>query len=203
MSEQLTRMFFAIWTNDVSRTFSTVIVCYFAFAVLFINSNNAKTKLLVLNAPGAMTSLGILGTFVGIFLGLIDFDIRTINRSVPTLLEGLKVAFGTSILGLTGAILFRTASPIISKIAVDSGDATARDVVDQLVQLDASINQANETNSAGFEELRNALTDDKDSSIVGQLQRLRTSVGDLESTNRYKLPDISTIDGVLAHGQLA
>jgi len=49
-------------------------------------------------------SLGILGTFFGIFLGLIGFDTSDIQQSVPKLLEGLKVAFFTSIAGMSVAI---------------------------------------------------------------------------------------------------
>lgn len=185
MLEQIGRMFFALWSNDFSRLFSLIIAGYFVFALLLINSTNTKLRTLVSGAPGAMTSIGILGTFVGIFLGLLDFDIRTINRSVPLLLEGLKVAFGTSILGLFAAVSFRLITPVISRESVGKEGASASDIYDQLVQLDTSVNKATEANSAGFEDIRNALTDDKDSSIVGQLQRLRTSVGDLESTTRH------------------
>ncbi len=45
-------------------------------------------------------SIGVLGTFLGIFLGLIEFDTSDIKESVPILLEGLKTAFITSIFGM-------------------------------------------------------------------------------------------------------
>ena len=45
-------------------------------------------------------SLGVLGTFIGIFLGLWDFKTEDISKSVPKLLEGLKMAFFTSIAGM-------------------------------------------------------------------------------------------------------
>ena len=45
-------------------------------------------------------ALGMLGTFVGIFLGLIKFDVNNIEDSVPFLLNGMKLAFTTSIIGL-------------------------------------------------------------------------------------------------------
>ena len=50
-------------------------------------------------------SAGVLGTFVGIFIGLLDFNTSDIESSVPLLLEGLKTAFYTSILGMGLAIL--------------------------------------------------------------------------------------------------
>ncbi len=49
-------------------------------------------------------STGVLGTFVGIFVGLMGFDTRALQDSVPLLLDGLKTAFYTSIMGMGLAI---------------------------------------------------------------------------------------------------
>lgn len=49
-------------------------------------------------------SIGVLGTFVGIFIGLIGFDTNALQDSVPLLLDGLKTAFYTSIVGMGLAI---------------------------------------------------------------------------------------------------
>lgn len=49
-------------------------------------------------------STGVLGTFVGIFMGLLEFDTARLESSVPLLLDGLKTAFYTSILGMGLAI---------------------------------------------------------------------------------------------------
>lgn len=49
-------------------------------------------------------STGVLGTFVGIFIGLWGFDTTQLESSVPQLLLGLKTAFYTSILGIGLAI---------------------------------------------------------------------------------------------------
>ena len=46
------------------------------------------------------TSLGVLLTFFGIWRGLQGFDVLDTEGSIPVLLEGLKVAFGSSIVGL-------------------------------------------------------------------------------------------------------
>ena len=50
-------------------------------------------------------SIGILGTFIGIFYGLWNFNTGNITASVPHLLEGLKLAFITSILGMGVSIV--------------------------------------------------------------------------------------------------
>ncbi|MCQ2581322.1 MAG: MotA/TolQ/ExbB proton channel family protein [Alphaproteobacteria bacterium] len=53
-------------------------------------------------------TIGMLGTFVGIFIGLYDLDISNVNEvtaSLSELLSGLKLAFITSIVGLIFSIL--------------------------------------------------------------------------------------------------
>lgn len=55
--------------------------------------------------PTILSSLGILGTFTGIAIGLYAFDVNNINTSVPKLLEGLKLAFVSSITGIILTIL--------------------------------------------------------------------------------------------------
>ena len=51
-----------------------------------------------------IVSLGILGTFFGIVLGLWQFDTTDIQGSVPKLLDGLKLAFITSIAGIAMSV---------------------------------------------------------------------------------------------------
>lgn len=58
---------------------------------------------------GTMTGLGILGTFIGLSLGLGSFsgdDIYTISDNVGPLLSGMKVAFHTSVYGIAFSLMF-------------------------------------------------------------------------------------------------
>ena len=48
--------------------------------------------------------LGVIGTFLGICLGLANFDSTEIESSVPQLLQGLKTAFWTSFIGTSWAV---------------------------------------------------------------------------------------------------
>ncbi len=59
--------------------------------------------------PGALTGLGILGTFLGLSMGLASFsgdNIFTISENVGPLLEGMKVAFHTSVYGISFSLVF-------------------------------------------------------------------------------------------------
>lgn len=58
-------------------------------------------------APTILTSIGIFGTFLGVALGLNDFDTTNLRDSVPQLLSGLKTAFWSSIAGLFGALTIK------------------------------------------------------------------------------------------------
>ena len=68
----------------------------------------AKKNLLNL-IPGAMTGMGILGTFIGLSLGLQNFNTGTaeeIAESISPLMDGIKVAFHTSIYGMMFSLFF-------------------------------------------------------------------------------------------------
>ena len=54
-----------------------------------------------------LTVIGVFGTFLGIFVGLLVFDITNIEQSIPGLLEGLQLAFLTSLVGIGSAILLK------------------------------------------------------------------------------------------------
>ncbi len=59
--------------------------------------------------PGVMTGLGILGTFVGLSIGLQSFNTGTtaeITGSIEPLMNGIKVAFHTSIYGMVFSLVF-------------------------------------------------------------------------------------------------
>lgn len=59
--------------------------------------------------PDILTSLGILGTFVGLVWGLKDFEpsnYEAMTTSVTSLVEGIKVAFLTSIYGVSLSVIY-------------------------------------------------------------------------------------------------
>jgi len=63
-----------------------------------------------------IVSIGVLGTFVGIFIGLQSFNPEDIMNSVNDILAGLKTAFFTSIVGMSVAT-------ILSIVQILKGDS--------------------------------------------------------------------------------
>jgi len=66
--------------------------------------------------PGLLTSLGILGTFMGMMRGLSGLDFSNsdaIIEGIPVLLSGMKFAFGTSVAGVSCSIAFNMLNRIL------------------------------------------------------------------------------------------
>lgn len=66
-------------------------------------------KRLLEMVPDILTSLGILGTFIGLVWGLKNFEpsnYEAMTNSVSSLVEGIKVAFLTSIYGISLSIVY-------------------------------------------------------------------------------------------------
>lgn len=63
----------------------------------------------ILQIPGTMTGLGILGTFAGLIIGISNISVSTVDAtlvSIQTLLNGIRVAFYTSIAGVIFSLVF-------------------------------------------------------------------------------------------------
>ncbi len=73
--------------------------------------------------PGTFIGFGILGTFIGFSLGLdeinvVDADMQSITDGVQLLLDGLKNAFNTSIVGVFASVYlnFVVIHPLLNKL---------------------------------------------------------------------------------------
>lgn len=132
--------------------------------------------------PGLLTSLGILGTFIGIVIGLLDFNIKDIDGSIEALLAGLKTAFITSLSGMAGAIVFKVIST--TKVFYEN-----RVIDDFPLEVEAKdILKAIKDQDKKFDLLVKALSSDDESSLSAQIKLLRT---DLNDQNRKLVKGIS------------
>ena len=117
-------------------------------------------------APNTLTSLGIFFTFVGILISLSNFDVSDINDSIPRLLDGLKLAFLSSVVGLGSSVTFRFIQAGSSRNE-SAGDIGASDLHDQLKNLN--------TNTLA---VRDALVGDGEASLSTQFGKLRNDFRD-------------------------
>ncbi len=82
----------------INIVFTLLMLALAVWDLKSFSSNNHK------DFKSLIMSIGILGTFAGIFVGLLGFNTHDLLSSVPMLLDGLKTAFYTSIVGMGLAI---------------------------------------------------------------------------------------------------
>ena len=126
-----------------------------------------------------VTVIGVLGTFFGIAIGLYQFDTENIAVSVPKLLEGLKIAFITSILGIVGSIVLKWSA--LNNRKDQEGPYTGA-TIDDLAELLRNIwaieqEEGKETRET-LRSIERSLTGEGDSTVLTQLQKLRTTFSD-------------------------
>lgn len=94
----------------VSLTLVLIIIGFALWGYVYIDSQQKKDKLLdhrgfIEMIPSLVSTLGVLGTFAGITLGLLFFETKDLSQSIPLLLDGLKTAFFTSLAGMIGSMI--------------------------------------------------------------------------------------------------
>jgi methyl-accepting chemotaxis protein len=85
-----------------------ILVAFIAAWLYVANTSNEelpKRRKWIDQLPSIISTLGVLGTFLGITRGLVSFNTATLDLSIPILLDGLKTAFFTSLLGMTGSLI--------------------------------------------------------------------------------------------------
>ena len=123
-------------------------------------------------APTAAMSAGIFGTFLGIFIGLYNFDTENINDSIPGLLSGLKTAFLTSLFGMTASLALRYRFGFYENKEIQEEKATSQEPVELLRQIASGIASLSETVVKCFRA-------EEEYSLLSQLKLIRTEMGDL------------------------
>lgn len=174
------------------------IVSCFLWALAYINSTNDDNfvvrKQWIDQLPSIISTLGVLGTFVGITVGLIAFDPNNLDRSIPDLLEGLKTAFFTSLCGMTGSVILNR---VVSKKFGEKEKQSAIDkAAEKIVQ---AINNSNESTrnevKSSMEKLpKDFVENESIKTIISDVKQLKEDVNKMNSEKNEmnsKLENIS------------
>lgn len=94
--------FNTIISDPITNIFLTVNILLTIFFTLI-----RFDRFAVVHGPEVLTTIGILGCFVGIAASLLHFDAANVSESVPHLLEGVKTAFLASLSGVGGSLIIR------------------------------------------------------------------------------------------------
>ena len=161
----------------VTEFFLYIVLVLFGLACWW--THQAKATRFTAYAPTMLTTVGILGTFVGIVIGLLDFRPTDIDNSIGRLLDGLKTAFITSLAGMFASILYKglTTTPLLSpRDAPSVPEAGPEDILGELRRHTEML--------ALLPNLRDAIAGAEESSLAGQLKLMRTDFQDARREER-------------------
>lgn len=156
----------------IAEIFLWMIVVAWVLSLFFLKFG--KESEVVSYTPTLLTSMGILGTFVGIVVGLLGFDSNNIQDSIGPLLEGLKTAFITSLAGMASSILFKL---IVSSKLLEPKRLADDPLAPQDIGAE-HIHQAITQQSDALNSLKQAICGEDESTLIGQLKLQRSDIND-------------------------
>ncbi len=159
-------------------TLSPITVVIVAFMILIALYSKFKSK--IDHLPSIVTTIGIFGTFLGICMGLRAFNVEDIEGSVPDLLEGLKIAFETSIVGIGFSIIIKCFPSYFEpqRQEVIHDDVSIEDFLLVLEKIQNNQKEISNQNIEQLQKIQKALSGDEDSTLLTQIQKLRTTISD-------------------------
>jgi hypothetical protein len=166
---------FESWFWALPQHTQLMLAAIFIFWLLF---NIFYTEKAVSFGPTILTTLGIFATFLGIALGLSQFDANNIQASVPALLGGLKTAFWASVAGVGGALLLKFRHQFFDRTVAEgtgeNGEVTGADLARLLSGIQTALVGNEETSLITQIKLTRSDTNDRlDALKAAQLQALQ------------------------------
>ena len=166
------------------------IVC-FVLVQKFKNSDKlVENRRIVEYFPTFISTLGVLGTFFGITMGLMAFDTTDLDKSIPGLLDGLKTAFFTSLAGMIGSMIL---SAFIGR-KQDEKDGGISDINQAAGTICQAVKQMSDLNKSTIEKLASQMEEqEKDrkafystmGSVMESVKKTQASISEsLQSINK-------------------
>ena len=147
-------------------------------------------------AASILTVFGVLGTFIGIYIGLQGFGTENLQSSIKELLGGLKLAFRTSIVGIASALLLKgIISPIAQKYQTRKDPDPIDAAIDKIVLALKDVETSGESNLSSKLEVLIKAIKNKDSdtgTVLGGIYEIKTALtGEAERAIPTQLQSLS------------
>lgn len=175
----------------------TVFVVCLVLVIKFKKSDKLlANRRIVEYFPTFVSTLGVLGTFYGITVGLLAFDTADLDKSIPGLLDGLKTAFFTSLAGMIGSMIL---SAFISR-KQDENDGGVSDINQAAGTICQAVQQMSELNKATIERLSEQMAEqEKDrKAFYRSMGDVMDKVKESQSAIAETLQSINTSQGSAA-----
>lgn len=159
-------------------TYFLVMMTAILLAGLCLRIIEKRTSKLLALMPNIAVSLGILGTFIGIYIGLLEFDVGKISESIPKLLEGLKTAFVTSIVGIIVSIILKFFYELKSSKEESKNEVKLDDPIELLKNIALGINNLDKSSKEIEKSILSCFKSDEEYSLISQLKLIRQEISD-------------------------
>lgn len=129
-------------------------------------------------APNLVSTLGVLGTFSGICLGLWFFDTTNIDASIPKLLAGMKTAFITSIFGMFLSICMKSKlaqKKLKEEPEIEDGFELFQEMLKTFRETNNLLKENQENSSAQFKNMEERLNDNQ-GELIKEIKLLNTDI---------------------------
>ena len=146
-------------STDTWVCLSIIVVAFIVCLILVLKFKNSEkmeaNRRIIEYFPTLVSTLGVLGTFWGITKGLMAFDTSDLDQSIPGLLDGLKTAFFTSLVGMIGSMFL---SAFISK-KQDERDGGISDINQAAGEITKSVKAMSDANTETMRSIQQQLTE--------------------------------------------
>lgn len=188
------------WLIAIVAVFIGCIVCVIYFKK---KDKLIANRRIVEYFPTFVSTLGVLGTFYGITVGLLAFDTADLDKSIPGLLDGLKTAFFTSLAGMIGSMIL---SAFISR-KQDEKDGGVSDINQAAGTICQAVQQMSDLNRTTIEQLAKQMEEqEKDrkafyrsmGDVMDKVKESQSAIAEtLASINTSQSASASALDSIV------
>ncbi|WP_447895516.1 hypothetical protein [Vreelandella sp. GE22] len=165
ISSQLEALLYGINADSITGLFCWAILLISVIALYCYKQDKARS--FTHYTPNLLTSLGMLGTFIGIVIGLLHFDSADIQGSIPLLLDGLKTAFMTSLFGMALAMVYKVVSGLKFMQPKNNVPSGPKEIGPE------HIHQLLSEQNDNLAKLHQAIAGDDSDTLTGQIRLMR------------------------------
>ncbi len=196
----------------ITRIIISIIIVFIVWAILSTKRAEKKHTLLkerrkIESLPNIVSTIGVIGTFLGITFGLSDFNTSPdkIDASIATLLDGLKTAFWTSLAGMIGSIILRyVTDEVLDKEddGVSSAEQASINICKEIQKMNGQMLSAMQNNSsfqnALLTEIQNLKFQFQNMDSTQGIQTLNNSLNAFSNSVLSQLQNMDSTQGIQA-----
>jgi DNA repair exonuclease SbcCD ATPase subunit len=216
----MTQIINAIFNGNININTTAFFILVILTGLALLGTYSTRFKKLTKyskQSPAILATVGVFFSFYGISIGLIEFDPSNMKDSTPLLLNGLKVKFIASLMGIGFSIIVRIAQSFKSENNSSADIDSDKIIIDLLSDIKQSLAENSKDSpeqllkelkdsiailpiefqkqSSLLEAIKTSLAGEGDASVTTQLVKVRMdmkdSLGELDKHNKQYFDELN------------